>query len=315
MGTPFEPAVRNSIAVRGPKLSDPHADASDLGHVTQHRAFLVAAVCVVVAYVALFQPIIWLRVTQYADDPRYSHCLLLPVVSVLWIYDRWHVLRRQPATASRVGLAVLVLGVLLFVYSRLLHINVAQHVAALIVLTGIVWAAFGRTLLRTLAFPLAYLVLTIPLPTAWDDALTQPLQTVATVIAEGSFDAFGWVVVRQGNVLQLPGLKLLVEEQCSGAHSLYALFSLSVAWVAFVPRPVWLRFALVFVSVPVAMLANAIRVTGTGVLAYKLDPSYATGLSHQAAGVVVFAIGLGLFLLVDWCLRPDEPMARDADHG
>jgi len=166
--------------------------------------------------------------------------------------------------------------------------------------------------LRALAFPLLYLLLTIPLPKTWDDALTQPLQTFASVVAEGAFDAFGWAVVRQGNVLQLPGLKLLVEEQCSGAHSLYALVALSFAWVAFVARPVWLRVVLVAAAVPVAMLANAIRVTGTGVLAYKVDPSYATGVSHQTAGIIVFAIGLGLFLLVDWCLRPDEAPPRDA---
>ena len=105
-----------------------------------------------------------------------------------------------------------------------------------------------------------------------------------------------------------------MEEQCSGAHSLYALVALSVAWVAFVRRPVWLRFVLVAGSVPVAMLANAIRVTGTGVLAYKVDPEYATGVSHQTAGMIVFGIGLALFLLLDWCLRPDgEPAADERD--
>jgi len=61
------------------------------------------------------------------------------------------------------------------------------------------------------------------------------------------------------------------------------------------------------------MLANAIRVTGTGVLAYRVDPSYATGASHQLGGMIVFAIGLGLFLLVDWCLRPDAVPTENDD--
>ena len=77
-------------------------------------------------------------------------------------------------------------------------------------------------------------------------------------------------------------------------------------------RPAWLRVVLVISTVPVAMLANAVRVTGTGVLAYKVDPSYATGVSHQTAGMIVFGIGLALFLLVDWCLRP-EPAATNVD--
>jgi exosortase len=289
--------------------------ASVLAEAVRSRVFGVLGALACVAYVALFHPILWLRAVQFADDPRYSHCLLLPVVGALWVFDRWRSLSRLPTRHSWLGVTLVACGVLLFLYARFLHTNFGQHVGALIALCGLVWAALGRVVLRALAFPLGYLLLTIPLPKSWDDAITLPLQSVATIVAEGTFDALGWVVVRQGNVLHLPGLKLLVEEQCSGAHSLYALVALSVAWVAFVPRPIWLRFLLVFASVPVAMLANAIRVTGTGVLAYEVDPSYATGVSHQTAGMIVFAIGLALFLMVDWCLRPDEPPLRDERSG
>ena len=282
-----------------------------LAAIVARRRFVVGVALAAVLYVGLFRSILWLRASQFAEDPRYSHCLLLPAVSALWVYDRWGDLRSRVPRASRGGLVALAAGIALFLYARIVHLNIGQHLGAWVALVGLVWATMGGGLLRKLAFPLGYLLLTVPLPKTWDDALTQPLQTVATVVAEGSFDAFGWVVVRQGNVLQLPGLKLLVEEQCSGAHSLYALFALAIAWVAFVPRPVWMRLFLVAVSVPIAMMANAIRVTSTGVLAYKVDPSYATGLSHQTAGMIVFGIGLGLFLLVDWCVRPDEVATRD----
>jgi exosortase len=147
----------------------------------------------------------------------------------------------------------------------------------------------------------------VPLPKAWDDRIALPLQSLATTTSEAVFDAFGWVVVRQGNVLQLPGLKLLVEDACSGVHSLYALAALGVAWVGFVERPWWLRVTLVLATVPISVLANAIRVVVTGWLAYKVDPKYAQGVSHETTGMIVFAIGLALFLVVDWCLRPDPP--------
>jgi exosortase len=119
------------------------------------------------------------------------------------------------------------------------------------------------------------------------------------------FDLLGWVVVRQGNVLHLPGLKLLVEDACSGIHSLYALFALGVAFVAFTERPAWLRVTLVLATVPIAVTANALRVIVTGVLAYRVDTSYAEGLSHEATGMIVFGTGLLLLLVLDWCLRPD----------
>ncbi len=254
----------------------------------------------------LFLPIGALRVHQYLDDPRYSHCLLIPFVSALYIYDRWDRLRGIERRGSTAGLTCLVAGVALYVYARWLHTNIWQHIGLLVALTGGVWAVLGRTWVRSLAFPLGYLLLTVPLPKTWDDRLTQPLQRIATIVAEEAFKLLDWPVLRMGNVLQLPGLKLLVEEQCSGAHSLYALGALAFAWVAFMPRPWWLRIVLVLSAGPVAVVANTVRVTLTGVLAYKVDTSYATGISHSTAGMVVFGIGLALFLLIDWCLKPDE---------
>lgn len=268
------------------------------------------AVAAGVLFLALFWPILAVRFHFYLEKPRYSHCVLLPVVSALWIFDRWDVIRAVPRSVSRRGLVCLVAGVLLYVYGRLVSMNLLQHAAMLVALVGLVATLAGGRMLRALAFPLAYLVLMVPLPPAWDDRITVPLQSFATRISESFFEALGWIVVREGNVLQLPRLKLLVEEGCSGVHSLYALVALAVAWVFFVERPAWLRVVLVLGAVPIAVIANSVRVSATGVLAYKVDPSYAQGVSHQTAGMIVFVIGVVLLLGLDWCLRPDEPLAE-----
>lgn len=267
-------------------------------------AFVAASV---VLFVALFLPILSVRWRYYDEQPRYSHCPMLPLVSAAWLWDRWDRLRALPRAASRGGLTAVLVAVAAFLYGRLVSNNFLQHAAMLATLGAAVWAICGARTLRACAFPLLYLLLTIPLPKAWDEIVTQPLQSGATRTAESVFNAFGWVVVRQGNVLQLPGLKLLMEDACSGVHSLYALICLGIAWVAFVERPVWLRAVLILATVPVAFVANAIRVIATGVLAYKVDPKYAEGTSHEVTGMLVFATGLGLFLLVDWCLKPDAP--------
>jgi exosortase len=220
-----------------------------------------------------------------------------------------------PRAASARGLACLAPTVLVFLYGRALSNNLIQHVGMLGALAGLVWTLVGWARLRASAFPIAYLVLMIPLPKKWDDDITLPLQGLATSIAARFFEALGWVVVREGNVLQLPRLKLLVEEGCSGVHSLYALVALAVAWAFFVERPLWLRATLVVATVPIAVVANAIRVSATGVLAYKVDPAYAQGVSHEAAGMIVFVIGVALLLAVDWCLKPDPPETDDAERA
>lgn len=288
-----------------------HEPASDAPAAAPSLALWVAAGAL---FVALFWPLLAVRLHFYLERPRYSHCLLLPAVSALFVWDRWEKLRAIPRAVSVRGLAFLAGTVLLYLYGRAIHHNVIQHAAFLAALAALVWSLAGALVLRALAFPLGYLVLTQPLHPRWDEAITQPLQSIATRVSETFFEALGWVVVRDGNVLQLPRVKLLVEEGCAGVHSLYSLLALAIAWVAFVERPAWMRVVLVAASVPIAVLANAIRVSATGVLAYKVDPSYAQGVSHQTAGMIVFAIGLVLLVFLDWCLRPDPPAAPgDAD--
>lgn len=276
------------------------------------RSGAVAAVAAVVLLLALFHPILAVRTHFYLEQPRYSHCLLLPVVSAIWVWERWDTLRAVPRGPSRAGVAATCVAVLLFLYGRVQNMNLLQHAALLLAIPSVVAALWGGALVRRLTFPVAYLLLTVPLPKTWDDAITLPLQSIATTTAESVFDLFGWVVVRQGNVLHLPGLKLLVEDACSGIHSLYALVALGVAFAAFVERPAWLRATLVVATVPIAVTANSVRVIATGWLAYKVDPAYAEGISHSATGMIVFVVGLLLLLALDWCLRPDPPPAESA---
>jgi len=290
-----------------PEPVQPDAPAAPQG---PDRTTLVALVATGVFFVWLFWPILGVRWRYYDEQPRYSHCPLLPFVSALWVYDRWDSLKALPRSVSRGGLVAVSACVAAYVYGRVVSMNFLQHAAMLATVAATVWALCGARMLRACAFPLAYTLLTMPLPKAWDEAITQPLQSVATAASEAVFDALGWVVVRQGNVLQLPGLKLLVEDACSGIHSLYALVCLGVAWVAFVERPAWLRIVLILSTVPVAIVANTLRVIVSGILAYEVDPKYAEGTSHAATGMIVFATGLVLFLFVDWCLKPDPRRER-----
>ncbi len=260
----------------------------------------------------VFHAIVARRVHFYLEQPRYSHCVLLPAVSLIWMFDRWHVLSRIPALPAWSGVVWTGVSVVLLVYGQMQHSVYLQHAALLLALPSLTAALRGWAFVRSSSFAFAYLLLTVPLHKTWDDKLTLPLQSIATRASEAAFDSFGWIVVRQGNVIQLPGLKLLVEDACSGAHSIYALVALGVAWIGFVERPLWVRVALILCTVPVAIVANTVRVVGTGILAYKVDPSYAEGASHQTAGMIVFVIGLLLFLVCDWCLKPDSVPAAPA---
>ena len=290
------------------------------GAAERHR-LLPGVIATVVAFALLVHPLLFTRVREALEETRYSHALIVPVVSLLWCWDRSDTLTRAPRSTSRAAIAAVGLCALLFVYGRLIDSRIGtlggyvQHVAALGIVASVVWAAFGRRVLALAAFPLGYLAFTIPVPKRVDLAITLPLQRFASDVAATCFELIGWSVAQDGNVVHLPGVKLLVEEQCSGVHGLYALTALAVAWIGFFPRSRVVTVVLLLAVVPIAVVANVVRVVLTGVLAYRVDPKCAEGVSHEIAGLVVFAIGLTLFALLDWALRPERAVQDVPDGG
>jgi exosortase len=169
--------------------------------------------------------------------------------------------------------------------------------AFIITLIGVVWTLAGSQVLRKLAFPLFLLFFMVPIPAVIYYQITFPLQILASRLVELSLPNLGIPVIRDGNILTLPGdHRLSVVEACSGIRSLLTLSFLSLVYGRFFERRKWLR-ALLFVStVPIAIIANAGRVTITGVLT-ETNPDLAEGLFHAAEGWVIFMVA-GIILVL-----------------
>lgn len=229
------------------------------------------------------------------EDEDYSHGLILPFISgyLLWKHRDIYL---KPLTHSPkfsyLGLLCLCLGLaLLFIGS------VGQSLF-------IRWVAFFPTALGTLALTLGtrlacsvsplllLLFMAKPLPDSLVPRLFGPFQVYTAKISARTLEFLDVPVFLVGNVIEIPGMKLLVEEACSGMRSLIALLTVSLI-VLCVVRISWLSRAFVVLSsVGVALLLNIVRVAVTGVLAYFVHPSTARGFFHTFSGMVVFLIGL-----------------------
>jgi exosortase len=165
-----------------------------------------------------------------------------------------------------------------------------------VVLSGLVWLILGSAFLRELLFPLAFLVFMIPLPAIVMNAIAFPLQLFAAQSATFCMQVAGVPVLREGNTIVLANTTLEVVEACSGIRSLQALLALGAVYGYFTQRTVWKRWALLLLSVPIAIAANAIRVAGTGFLAHFIGPEAAQGFYHSFAGWIVFAVAFVLLL-------------------
>src|SRR5665811_852769 len=135
-----------------------------------------------------------------------------------------------------------------------------------------VWTLGGTVMLKKLAFPLFLLFFMLPIPAVIYSAVTFKLQILASQLADGALTVLSVPVLREGNILELPSQKLSVVEACSGIRSLLSLSFLSLVYGYFFETKRWLRVLLFASTVPIAIAANAFRVTATGILSeYKRD--------------------------------------------
>jgi exosortase len=161
---------------------------------------------------------------------------------------------------------------------------------------GIVLFFFGWARLRVLAFPLAFLILMIPLPAIIFNQIAFPLQLVASRFGEFTLASVDIPVLREGNVLILAHASLEVAEACSGIRSLITLLTLGIVFGYFADPRAWVRTVVALSSIPVAIVANGARIAGTGIAAHAFGPAAAEGFFHEFSGWIVFIAAFVMML-------------------
>jgi exosortase len=265
-------------------------------------------------------------------DENYSHGLLIPFVIgyIIWLQrDKLAAVKPQPATLCG-GLAIA--AALFALWAGVAGAELfTQRLSLLLILAGTVVYFVGFRLLRWMLVPLVLLFLAIPIPAIIFNRIAFPLQLFASRCAVWSMSMLGIPVLRQGNVIELKPLnsietrKLEVVEACSGIRSLMTLVTLAVVFAYFThprsdnPQPPnglfsWLRSygfwraaILVGSAVPIAILTNAARVSGTGILSHYYGTRVADGFFHSFSGWAVYIVAFLLLFAVGWVLDRFRP--------
>lgn len=245
---------------------------------------------------AVYSRVLGKLVSDWWNIPDFSHGFLVPIFVTYMVWVKRSTLRRTTIAPTWIGIGVIVLALLVLllgIYGAELFLS---RVSLLILLTGLVLSFGGWQLLRELRFALLVLFLAIPIPSIILNEITIPLQIVASKLASGLLPLFGVPVLREGNVIALPAMKLEVAEACSGIRSLISLITLSVFYGYLVERSVLRRIVIVVASIPIAIAANAVRILGTGLCVQYWDPDKAEGFFHEFSGWVIFLVSLGCLL-------------------
>lgn len=240
----------------------------------------------------LYFPTIIHLVGQWWQDPNFSHGFFVPLFSAFVIWQDRHRVTTLPLQPSWWGLAFLIFGLCTLVLGQLGAELFLSRFSLLIVLAGLTVLFLGWNYLRALAFPIAFLILMIPIPTIIFNQITFPLQLLASRIASTVLPVLGVPVLREGNVINLPAMALEVAEACSGIRSLMSLATLAVIYGYLLEDSLFLRVLLALASIPIAVAANSIRIIGTGLLVQYWDPDKAEGFFHAFSGWLIFVVSL-----------------------
>lgn len=267
------------------------------GIVRRPEAALPAAAALIAFVVLFIQPARSLALDWW-NNPDAGHGLLLAPLA-LWL--AW----RRGLAPDRKGQMVLgsvvLLGAVVLRYLSGLAAEIfTMRFSILLAVCGLVIFAWGWRQLLRWWLPTTLLFLSIPWPALITNALALPLQFQASQMGAALLESRHIPVQLAGNVIRLPGHQLFVTEACSGLRSLTALLSLGV-----LVGGLWLRFPVtrllvLLITIPVAIVINAIRVFLTGFLVFFVDPKLGEGFMHVTEGWLLFIVAFGILALVAW---------------
>lgn len=252
----------------------------------------------------LYAPVLVRLAAVWWSVPYYSYGPLVPLFSALLLRDRRATLRRDPGQ-TRVGPGVLLgaAGLATLAAGYLVDSLTLQALSLPPVLAGVVRARLGPRALRAAAFPLGFLAFMAPWPEAATAALSRPLQHLAAAAAAWGLAATGVPAVREGLLVHLPAVTLEVDETCNGLRFLLAMIVVGTALAGTLARRPAERAAVAGIAAGLAVLANLMRVTGTGLIAHYIGPQAAVGVAHVVYGKVVYALTLAPLAALGLALR------------
>jgi exosortase len=234
---------------------------------------------------------------RWSNDPQYSHGYLVPAFALVLLWLRRQQLLTVTFGFRWWGLPLCIGGALLRFVGTYYYFDWIDAASLLPFLAGVAVLLGGKQALRWSWPAIAFLAFMIPLPFRLEVAAAVPLRRLATQISTYTLQTIGLPAISEGNVIILEDVRIGVVEACSGLSMLVIFFALSTAMTFVIERVWWEKLLLVFSAVPIAVIANVIRITVTGILHETAGSEVANAVFHDLAGWFMMPLALGMLWL------------------
>lgn len=240
----------------------------------------------------LYAPILLRLSFQWRSDPNFSHGFFVPIFSLFVVWQDRGKLQAMRRTPSNWGLVLILISLCTLILGVLGAELFLSRFSLVLLTTGLVIFFLGWEFFRALLFPLALLILMIPIPAILFNQITFPLQILASKLSAWFLPFLGVPVLREGNIINLPAMPLEVADACSGIRSLMTLTTLAIMYGYLLEKRVLIRVLLAVAAIPIAVMANGLRIVGTGLLVQYWNPDKAQGFFHEFSGWLIFVVSL-----------------------
>jgi exosortase len=239
-----------------------------------------------------YWPTLLTMADRWSTNPQYSHGFLVPVFAavILWHRRAWTARIVGP---SPWGFALLFGGIVLRLAGTFGGIQALDAISLLPSLAGLFLLLGGKGALRWGLPAIAFLIFMLPLPFVMETALAHPLQRLATISCTYLLQTLGYPALGEGNIIYIDDVKLGVVGACSGLGMLMTFFALSTAVAMVVQRPFADKLLIVVSAIPIAVIANVVRITATGLIHCEWGRE-AGNILHDWAGWLMMPLALGL---------------------
>ena len=259
------------------------------------------------AVLVLKYPLAYL-IDQWLGSEEFSHGTMIPFITVFLIWQKKNELAKIPFTGSWWGIAVLVVGLLLYFLGEFATLVIFQQYAILFIIFGLVLSCAGQIILTKIWVPLAFLLFSVPLPLFLMRGLSAKLQLWSSSLGVYIIQLFDISVFLEGNVIDLGAMRLQVVEACSGLTYLFPLMSVAFMCAYFFQAKLWQRGVVFFSSIPITVLMNSFRIGVIGITVEYWGKAMAEGFLHAFEGWFVFMVCTAILIGEMWLL---QKLSRD----
>lgn len=256
---------------------------------------------VVLVYLPTF---VWMKYRFLQDESNYSHGFLIPVVSLFLIWrmreEFKEVISFDSGTASINGLWIFIIGLFLHLFSRCFMIDFISGFSLIIVIFGLCLYLLGPAITKKLIFPIGFLIFMVPIPETFTISLTFYLKMLATYCATKVINLLGIGAIMDGARIYLSNNEFFeIGAPCSGIRSLITFLMLGSIFAYLLPISHLRKYALVVLTIPLAILSNVVRIVFIGIVTYIYGKEMALQEpNHTILGLLVFVVGIiGLVVL------------------